>query len=306
MTTDTGSAAGGLAQSFRSTTGKAGAVGVDAAWTAHSAVTLDTGVAVGMTSLAGIETAPGFPGMVPAPDVHARRDSTVEVAVVATTQGTLTTEIGVDRLDVAVNAQVKDPPVGGAGRSAVPPGIATKAVVAGLAGGRFMASGAEPGIGSGKQRMADLEITAMHIDQTTAELAHLHGRPLDMAVQAIVLLVTVGAIDLPVFSKGTMGETPKRAVGVAQGGQVYLFGEFLVMALPAGPPLGHDGGAFRQMAGGAGRTGKDQVAMLVMVEGGDIVLLGHGRPRYGQQSQNDQQYGGKFLHVKTVSMFVVG
>lgn len=152
--------------------------------------------------------------------------------------------------------------------------------------------------------MADLEITAMDIDQTTAELAHLHGRPLDMAVQAVILLMTVGTIDLPAFSEGTVGETPERAVGIAQGGQFYQFGELLVMALPAGPALRHNGGAFRQMAGGAGRTGENQVAMLIMVEGGGIVLLGQGRPRYGQQSENDQQYSGKFLHVKTVSLFV--
>jgi len=252
MTADTGGAAGGLAQSFRSTAAEAGAVGVDAAGTAYGAVALDAGVATGMTGLAGIETAPGLPGMVLAPDVHARRDSAVEVTVVATTQGTLAPVIGVDRLDFAVDSQVEDPSVGRAGCPAAPASITAEPAVAGIARGRFVASGAKPRIGSGEQRVADPEIAAMNIDQATAEFAHLHGWPLDMAVQAEVLLMAVAAVDLPVFSEGTVGETPEGAVGVAQGGQPDLFGELLIVALPAGPALGYDGGAVRQMTGSAG------------------------------------------------------
>jgi len=113
---------------------------IDAAGTANGTVAPDASISAGMTGLAGIETTPGLPGMVLAPDMHARCDPAVEVAVVATTQGSLAPVIGVDRFDVAVDSQVKDPPVGGAGRPTVPHGVAAETVVAGLAGGRFVAS----------------------------------------------------------------------------------------------------------------------------------------------------------------------
>lgn len=252
MTADTGGAAGGLAQSIRSITAETGTMGVDAAGTALGAVALDAGITAGMTGLAGVEVTPGLPGMVKVPGVHARRDPTVEVTVVAAIQGPLTPVVGVDRLDIAVEAQGEDPTVGRTGRPTVPSGIAAESTVAGIAGGRFVASGAEPGIGSSDERMADPEITTMDIGQPPTELAHLHSRSLYMTVQAVVLLMAVGTVYFPGFREGTVGKTPKRAVSVAQSRQSDLVGKFLIVALSTGPALRHDGGAVRQMTGGAG------------------------------------------------------